>query len=449
MNSTPHVNQDSATAKAVQTPVESTRMSHSTARHITVIGGGIVGACTALALLEDGHRVTIVEPREPGGDHAASYGNGAFLSPASIIPMSMPGLWKKVPGYLLDPKGPFTIRWRHLPRLVPWLIRFVKAGATPAKAARTARILFSLLCDAPTRHLSLAAAIGLPELIRQDGLLYVYPDRETFAQEAFSWQLRGDNGVQWKELDGNELRAFEPALSPRYTFGVLVEAGGHCIDPGAYVQGLVRSAVAQGARLVQAQAEGFSLKDGRLHSVMTDKGAIECDGAVIAAGIHSKALAAMAGDRVSLESERGYHVQIAQPASGPRIPVMPVDGKMANTMTRAGLRASGQVELASIDSPPDWTRADILLHHLLKSYPGLGDDPSCLSIARWMGNRPSTPDGLPVIAHATATPDIVYAFGHGHVGLASAPMTGQVVASLLAGRPPPIDIAPFAAVRFR
>jgi D-amino-acid dehydrogenase len=423
-------------------------MIDCTPRHIAVIGAGIVGACTAIALLKDGHRVTLIEPQQPGGDHAASYGNGAFLSPASIIPMSMPGLWKKVPGYLLDPNGPFTIRWRHLPRLAPWLIRFVKAGATRIKAARTAGILSSLLSDAPQRHQALAAECGQAEMIRQEGLLYVYPSREDFAQEALSWQLRRDNGVQWSEMEGEVLHAFEPALSRRYTFGVLVRAGGHCLEPGAYVNALVRCAVDAGAQLLPASAQGFDIQDGRLLHVLTDGGAIQCEGAVIAAGIHSKALAAMVGDRVSLESERGYHVQLTAPASAPRIPVMPSDGKMANTLTRGGLRASGQVELASVDTPPDWRRADILLHHLLQTYPSLNQTPKPASIERWLGNRPSTPDGLPIIAPATATPDIVHAFGHGHIGLASAPMTAEVVACLFAGRAPPIEIAPFAATRF-
>lgn len=429
--------------------MENPPMPASMARHIAVIGGGIVGACTALALLQDGHRVTLLEPAEPGGEQAASYGNGAFLSPASIIPMSVPGLWKKVPSYLLDPQGPFTIRWRYLLALAPWLLRFLKAGFTPARTARTARILASLLRDAPARHQALAASCGVPEMIRQDGLLYVYPDRESFAKEAFSWGLRRDNGLVWKELEGEALHAFEPALSLRYQFGVLVESGAHCVDPGGYVKGLLRSFTGQGGKLLRARVEGFNIANGRLHSITTSQGAMPCEGAVIAAGIHSKVLAASVGDLVSLESERGYHVEIAEPTAAPRIPVMPADGKMANTLTRNGLRASGQVELASIDTPPDWRRADILLHHLLQTYPGLGDDPSRLSISRWQGNRPSTPDGLPIIAKATACGDIVHAFGHGHVGLASGPMTGQLVASLFAGRSPPIDITPFAATRFR
>lgn len=415
--------------------------------HVAVIGCGIVGVCSALALLKAGHAVTLVEPAEPGGEQAASYGNGAWLSPASIIPMSMPGLWRKVPGYIRDPEGPLTISPRHLPRLAPWLARFLVAGWSVEKVTRTAGLLAGLLRDAPARHAALAAEAGQGDLIRQDGLLYAYPDRAAFAADALGWRLRRENGVDWRELEGAALAAFEPALSPRYGFGALVEAGGHCLDPGAHVAGLARHAQALGARRVVARATGFTFAGGRLAAVETDRGAVPCDRAVIAAGARSGVLAALAGDRVPLESERGYHVEIADPAVAPRIPVMPSDGKMGNTVTRGGLRASGQVELSTLDAPPDWRRADILLRHLVATYPGLGPV-SGLTVRRWQGNRPSTPDGLPVIGRASRCPDIVHAFGHGHVGLASGPVTGEMVAALMAGSPPPVPLAPFSCVRF-
>ena len=157
----------------------------------------------------------------------------------------------------------------------------------------------------------------------------------------------------------------------------------------------------------------------------------------------------MVGDRIPLESERGYHVEVVDPKTGPRIPIMPSDGKMANTMMPGRLRASGQVELASVDATPDWKRADILLRQLLSTYPDLGKNPEDLTVLRWQGNRPSTPDGLPVISRSSATADVVHAFGHGHVGLAAAPKTGELVAASFSKRPLPIDIEPFAASRFR
>lgn len=424
-------------------------MSVSSREHVVVIGYGIVGVSSAIALRKAGYRVTVLEPANPGGEQAASYGNGCWLSPASIIPMSMPGLWRKVPGYILDPEGPLTIRLRHLPRLAPWLWRFLRAGSSVQKVERTARALAGLLGDSPARHTALAQEAGKPDLIRQDGLLYAYPDRAAFEADALGWRLRRDNGIAWRELEGDDLHAFEPTLSARYRFGALVEAGGHCLDPGCYVAALARHARALGAVQMPLKALGFVMSSGRLTAIATDEGTVPCDRAVIAAGIRSKALAAQAGDRIPLESERGYHVEISNPAVAPHVPVMPCDGKMGNTVTRAGLRAAGQVELASVDSPPDWARAAILLRQLLVTYPGLGEEPSRLAVRRWQGHRPSTPDGLPVISPASGCPDIIHAFGHGHVGLAAGPMTGELVASLISGHPAPIDPAPFSATRFR
>lgn len=422
-------------------------MGGQQAPRVAVIGAGIVGVCSALALLKAGCAVTLVEPGAPGGPQAASFGNGAWLSPASIVPMSMPGLWRKVPGYMRDPEGPLTIRLRHLPGLAPWLVRFLAAGWSVEKVSRTAGLLAGLLRDAPARHAALAAEAGQGDLIRRDGLLYAYPDRAAFAADALGWRLRRENGVAWRELEGAELAAFEPALSPHYGFAALVEAGGHCLDPGAHVAGLARHAQALGAQRVVARATGFTFAGGRLAAVATDQGPVPCDRAVIAAGARSGHLAALAGDRVPLESERGYHVEVENPAAAPRIPVMPSDGKMGNTLTRGGLRASGQVELSSLDDPPDWRRADILLRHLVATYPGLGPV-EALTVTRWQGNRPSTPDGLPVIGRASGCPDIFHAFGHGHVGLASGPVTGEMVAALVTGAPSPVPLAPFSCVRF-
>ncbi len=417
-------------------------------KHIAVIGSGIVGACVAAALTAEKHRVTLIEPGPVGGEQAASFGNGAWISPASVIPMSVPGTWRKVPGYLLDPTGPLTIRWRHLPAMLPWLARFLWAGFTEAKVERTAGILSSLLSDAPSRHRRLAEEIGRPEMVVSDGLLYAYPDRRAFWQDRFSWRLRQQNGVQWTELEGAALRELEPSLGAQYGFGVFVASGAHCIDPGAYVAAIKDHVLALGGRVVPAVATGFSLEGGRLKAVETDAGPIACDAAVICAGIHSSVLARLCGDAVPLRSERGYHVVAQSMQAGPSIPVMTSDSKSANTPTRAGLRIAGQVEIATVDAPPNWRRSDLLLEQAVATYPSVRADLKDRAVSRWMGHRPSTPDGLPVIGLSSSSGDIVYAFGHGHIGLASAPMTANVVADILAGRDPSVSLAPFAPGRF-
>jgi D-amino-acid dehydrogenase len=416
-------------------------------RHVVVIGAGIVGAACALELLRDGNRVTIVEPGEPGGEQAASYGNGTLLNPSSVIPMSTPGIWKKVPGYLRDPLGPLAIRWRYLPRLLPWLRRFVTAGSTPEKVATIARALQPLLAEAPERHRALAEEAGVGDLITRQGVLFAYPDRAAFEAEALSWRIRRENGTRWLELDEDELRQREPTLSRHYKFALLVEENGQCRDPGAYVAALIRYAVASGATLRRARATGFRIENRRLRAVVTDAGDIEADNAVIAAGAYSKQLAAAAGDRVPLETERGYHVVISNPGVEPRYPVMPSDGKMAFAMTPAGLRIGGQVELAGLEAAPNWQRADVLLAFVRKVYPDVPADLPPERIKLWMGHRPSTPDGLPCLGPASGSGDIVHAFGHGHVGLTAGATTGRIVAEIVSGRPVSVDLTPYAARR--
>jgi D-amino-acid dehydrogenase len=417
-------------------------------RHVVIIGAGAVGAISAVEALRRGFRVTILEPGVPGGEQAASYGNAAWLAVHSVIPPALPGTWRKIPGYLADPLGPLSIRWSYLPRALPWLLRYLLSGWTAARIERAARALRPLLADAPALHKALAVEAGVGDLIRQDGLLHVYPTRADFAADALSWRIRRQAGIDWTELEGEALHEREPDLEPRYRFGVLVEASGHCRNPGAYVAALVAHARARGASLVAGRAEGLHIADGRLKTVRTDAGEIACDMAVIAAGAHARRLAEDAGDRVPLDVERGYHVSIAGANCGPRIPIMLSDRKLAVTMTETGLRGAGQVEIAGLAQAPDWRRAEVLRRHLLDLFPGLPRDLPAERVKTWMGFRPSMPDGLPCIGRSTATPDVIHAFGHGHIGLVGSARTGHVVAQLLAGEEPDIALAPFDPRRF-
>ena len=422
------------------------RMTES--RHVVVIGAGIVGAATALELLRDGHQVTILDPAPPGGEQAASYGNGTVLNPASVVPMSTPGVWRKVPGYLMDPTGPLTIRWRHLPKLLPWLVRFLRAGSTLPKVERTAKALAALLHDAPLHHKRLAEEAGVPHLIQRTGLLYPYISRAAFEADALAWHLRRLNDLTWEELDEDALRQQEPALDRRYTFAILAPQAGNVTDPGAYVAALAAHAQHLGATYLQAQATGFRIKANRLQAVTTTTTEIPCQAAVISAGAHSAPLARHLGDHVSLEAERGYHIVVKDPGLELRHPILTSDTKVAVVNTSAGLRVAGTVELAGLDAAPTWSRAQALRAILKRTLPALSHDLPDDQIKLWMGNRPSTPDGLPVIGPATATPDVIYAFGHGHVGLAAGAMTARLVADLVSAKPPTIDPTPFNPQRF-
>ena len=205
---------------------------------------------------------------------------------------------------------------------------------------------------------------------------------------------------------------------------------------------------ARGATFVRARANGFDVRDGRLRAVETGTGPVACDAAVVAAGVRSAALTATLGDRLPLEAERGYHVMIGDPEAGPRTPMMVSDAKMVVNAMDGGLRAAGQVEFAGLDAAPDWRRADILRAHLLGLFPDLPLSVPTERTRVWLGNRPSMPDGRPCLGPSRATPDVVYAFGHGHIGLVASARTGRLVAQFVGGQPTEIAVEPFNPRRY-
>jgi len=420
-------------------------MPENGVRRIGVIGAGMVGVCTASWLQRDGHSVFLVEAGEPG--RGASFGNAGCFNGSSVTPLSMPGVVRNVPRWLFDPLGPLSLRWSYLPAIAPWLLRFIRAG-TQEKVRAQARALRPLVGPTLEALRPLVTAAGAEDLVHRLGHLYVYRSEGGLEKDRLAWDLRRGNGVEIDEFDADELRQLEPALSREYVRGLLVRENGHTSNPLALVERLLEHFLRSGGELVHSRAHGFRLDGHRLTAIQTDKGDLPADAAIVCAGAYSKPLAASLGDRVPLETERGYHLMISDPEVMPRIPTADADGKFVATPMATGLRFAGTVELAGLAAPPDWRRARILLEQGRKMLPGLPASHPEERISLWMGHRPSLPDSLPVLGPSRATPDVVYAFGHGHVGMTAAPMTGKVVADLVAGRAASIDIAPFAPGRF-
>ncbi|HEX5325653.1 MAG TPA: FAD-dependent oxidoreductase [Acetobacteraceae bacterium] len=410
-----------------------------------VIGAGMVGIATASWLVRDGHDITVVDPEPPGS--GASFGNAGCFNPSSVVPVAAPGMLGKVPGYLADPLGPLRIRWSYLPALTPWLIRLIRAG-TPARIEAQARALTPLLGPCLETVMDLARNAGAESLVARNGILIAYRTQQSWDDDQRAWDIRRRNGIRWEQLDADELRQFDPNLSRDFTRGKLVPGNGHCLDPGGFVRALAEALQRDGGRLLPRRATGFVLDGSRLRAVQTPEGEIPADAAVIAAGAHSRPLAAAVGDRVPLETERGYHLMLRDPEVMPRVPTTDADAKFVATPMAGGLRFAGTVELAGLRAAPDWRRARILLRQGAKLFPGLRDAHDEGRISVWMGHRPSLPDSLPVLGPSTRSPDVFHAFGHGHVGMTGGPYTGRIIAALIAGRPAPIELAPYRPDRF-
>lgn len=414
-------------------------------RIVGVVGAGMVGVATASFLQRAGHDVFLVESGNPG--EGTSFGNAGCLNKSSVVPMSMPGTIRNVPRWLSDPMGPLVIRWSYLPALAPWLIRFVRAG-TPERLKAQARALRGLLEHSVATLRPLVQAAGADDLVQVVGHLFVYRSEEQWQKEHAAWALRRDNGIVWDEFNADELRQLDPNLSREYVKGVLIRENGHTTNPHRLVNSLAEAFCRQGGRIERKRAIGFEFNGARLTGIRTENGSLAADAAVIAAGIWSKSLAAGLGDVIPLETERGYHVIIRDPEVAPRIPTADADGKFVATPMETGLRFAGTVELAGLAAPPNWERARLLLRQAHRMYPALKESYPEDRLSMWMGHRPSTPDSLPVIGRSRRSPDVVYAFGHGHVGMAASPMTGKIVSEIIDNQKTSIDIAPFDPARF-
>lgn len=411
---------------------------------VLVIGAGIVGVCAAAWLQREGRQVLLIDHGEPG--MGASFGNGGLFSTASVVPVGTPGVLWRVPGWLADAEGPLTIRWSYLPRLAPWLARFVAASA-PARVEAQARALRSLLEHSLAHYAPLVKDAEAEALVRQHGSMYLYGSEASWRGDT-AMELRRRNGVEVEELSGSALREREPDLGPAFTHARFIPRNGHTTNPLALVQKFAHGIVARGGSIVQETVTGFEHNGTAVTSVMTNAGRHRASAVVVAAGAWSKPLAVQLGDRVPLDTERGYHAIIKDPEKTLRTPALYVDGSFGLTPMETGLRLTGTVELAGLDAPPNWARSRVLVEQAKRILPGLLADNDDSRVSRWMGFRPSLPDSLPVIGPSSRYANAFYAFGHGHVGMCGASTTGKLIAELVSGKPPSIDIAPFSAGRF-
>ncbi|TDV34053.1 glycine/D-amino acid oxidase-like deaminating enzyme [Paraburkholderia caballeronis] len=415
-------------------------------RPVAVIGGGLVGICTAAYLQRAGLPVLVIG-RQTARD-AASLGNAGCINGSSVVPVAMPGVLWQVPGWLMQPDGPLVLRWRYLPRMAPWLARFV-ASSRPERVAAQARALRSLLGPALDAYRPLLDDAHANDLLTQRGYLIAYSSREGMDGDAGGVALREQNGVAIDTLDANALREFEPTLSPRFIGARYIAETGHT-TPHALLARLTAHAVERGARIVDDEAVSIETNGAQAVAVHTRSTRHDVRAVVVAAGAWSARFVSQLGDRVLLDTERGYHVEMPALPAMPSRPVMWAEGKLFATPMQGRLRAAGTVELAGLHAPPDWRRADLLLRQVREMFPQAGAaSADSASVTRWQGFRPSTPDSLPVLGPASRVPNAFYAFGHGHVGLTAAASTGRAIAALVAGERAPLDLSPFSVARFR
>lgn len=411
-----------------------------TPRSVLVVGAGIVGATCALTLQRRGHAVTLLDRDAPG--MGCSFGNGGAISPDFCVPMSMPGMLRRVPKWLTDPLGPLSLDWRQIPRALPWLLRWVAAGR-PERVTQISAAMRALHVSALDLYQGLLGD-RYASLIEQTGQLYVWRNPSSSPSEEIARRLRQSHGIAVQTLSADEIRQLDPDMAPGFVRGLFFPENAHTVDPLGLVASLVDLFVASGGTVARDTLRTFEFQGARVKRARCTHLAYDADAFVLAAGLASAKLSAALGDHVPMQGERGYHVMLPDPGVRPRIKVGNRDQMFGLTPMRDGVRISGTVEITRPHAPADMRRAATLLRNAKAMYPGLND----AGASFWMGDRPSTPDSLPVIDRSRRAGNLLYAFGHGHSGLTGAPMTAQIVAALLAGQTPAIDITPFRRDRF-
>ena len=408
---------------------------------VVVIGAGVVGASTALALQRDGHLVTLIDREGPCA--GASFGNAGAIVNNSCAPTAMPGIVFDVLRMLGRPLSPFTIRLSYLPRALPWMIRFLNESRKSLVHAN-ARNLHALTNVAAESWRTLLSGTDIADLVRPGGWLKVYESDKSFGATAYARILMDELDVPYEILDPAGIQSLEPHLAPIFTHGLFIREGQLITDPGRMIHGMVDLFLHRGGHFQKFTAERLEIgadnvtEHDRSNSLIADK-------IVIAAGAWSRHLAAQVGDRVPLDTERGYHLMLPASSAGllERI-VMSGDNSFVLSPMDEGLRLASQVEFAGLTGAPNYSRVRSLVPAAKRILPGI--DPTEQSV--WMGCRPSLPDSLPVLGYATQCDRVLYSFGHQHLGMTLGPRTALITADLIAGRDPQIDLSPYRADRF-
>lgn len=407
---------------------------------ILIVGAGIVGICAAAFLAEAGKRVLVID--RSGICEETSSGNAAALAFSDVLPLAHKGMMKNLPRWLADPLGPLAIRPSYLPQLLPWLWRFWRAGhADPQKAIAAQASLMRL---AEAEWMTLLDRSGTRPMLREDGSLELYESEAEFRASLPGWAAREAHGIGFRHVEGAEMAGLQPGLAPRFIKGTFVPVWKTVSDPKLLGKAIWAHAEAKGARFEQANVDSAAAGGGSARVRLAGGREFKAAKLVIAAGAWSHRLTGEFGDRIPLETERGYNTTLPVEAFDVKRQLIFSGHGFVITPLSTGLRVGGAVELGGLKLPPNYARSKAMLEKAKQFLPGL--DPS--GGREWMGYRPSMPDSLPVIGRASQSPNVFYAFGHGHLGLTQAAATGRIIRDLVAGEATAIDLSPFSSQRF-
>ncbi|MEH6629112.1 MAG: FAD-dependent oxidoreductase [Motiliproteus sp.] len=408
--------------------------------HIGILGAGVVGLATALCLQKAGYKVTLIDKEAPG--MGVSFGNAGLFADYARLPFAKFAMMCKMPGMLLDKTSPLSMQGSYLPSLVPYGWEFFKA-CFPTKYAQGKAAMKSLQEHARQADQELMSLTSVLDLIKSEGCLGLFATEEGFATaQSGDLQERREQGVNLEFLNADQVGELEPDLAGFYAGGVFYPETRFTVSPVELSRRYALHFTNNGGSILQDEVQAVLPSDNEVKVRLSDSTATY-DQVVVCTGIASKEILTQLGVKMPLVSERGYHLTLDIGAKSLARPVGWLDKSVFLTPMEDGVRLAGTAEFASADAPLDPKRADAMLEHAKVM---LGNNPSIKST--WVGSRPSTPDTLPVIGPLEHHPRVKVGFGHGHLGLTFAAITGKLIAESVQGQASSVDLKPFSAARF-
>lgn len=408
---------------------------------VVVIGAGVIGITTALELQRMGHSVLVLD-RE-GVASQASAGNAGAFAFSEVEPLATPGIMAKAPKWLLDPLGPLSIPPAYALQIAPWMFRFWRASR-PGRYAASLKAQTDLMEISRAALNRLIASVDGEAMMQRDGQMQLYESEKEYRNSLPTWELRRQHGIEVELLESREAIAErQPGLSPRFTHAGFTPSWLNTVDPKKWVEHLAQTFRDRGGLIECQDVRALTAQNGKARVTLAD-GEIEASKVVVCAGAWSHHLTRTLGDRIPLETERGYNTTLPKGAFDLRMHLTFSSHGFVASRINGGVRIGGAVELGGLTLPPDFRRADRLLAKAKQFLPDLNTEGG----TQWMGFRPSLPDSLPVIGTSPRAPGVMYAFGHGHLGLTQSAGTAELVGALVDGHKPQISLDPFSATRF-
>jgi glycine/D-amino acid oxidase-like deaminating enzyme len=405
---------------------------------VGIIGAGIQGVCNALFLQKKGFQVTLFDREEPGS--AASYGNAGHFSPYASVPLNRPDVIADVPSMLISSRGPLALKWNYVPKMIPWFAKFV-LNCTEQKMMHTAKNMHQILDHSLPAFDELFDEIDLEDLVENNGILYVWTDKNIKSRE-LEIKIRDQLGVKQQLVNKKEIHDLEPNLKPFYHSGVFYDYARHARNPRKILIKLFENFVNKGGKFLKLNINNIDFDEDR-PVLRTETQRFIFDKLVIACGAFSKRLTDKLHEKIPLDTERGYHVHFKDYDHLISRPIVYANRGFGMTPMEQGLRVVGTVEFGGLENSPSKSRIKNLILNAKDMLDGLPDHKD-----EWLGFRPTLPDFLPVLGPSKNYKNVFYSFGHHHLGWTLGAISGKIISNMIAGEKTNLDLQPYSSNRF-